>query len=457
MPRKKISPPPKEELQNLYAKEGTSISSLARHYGTTNPTVRNWLISYDIPRKDHKQASTEANNRHRNSVKPSKETLQKLYLTENQFDLSRMFCVTQSTLRQWLIDYEIEINHSDACKRGKDRQHADIRFSKEQIIQAYDRTKPMIFLANELGISISYLKTLFKEYDIIAEKPWRSQAEIDLYEYLIKTYPNLKFEHSNKTIIFPLELDIVCHEKKIAIEYCGLYWHSENSGEKSRNYHTKKYRMCKEKGYKLITIFETDPENKVKKLLSTYFNSNTRIFARKTTVKEISSKENSDFNKMHHMHDNAGSSYRYGLFYENELVMTISFTKSRYNKKYEYECSRMTSHSEYTIVGGASKLFKYFIEKVCPLSIVTYSDLRFGEGNVYVNCGFVRMKDSGENYWYFKPNENILYSRVKFQKHKLKSLLENYDDTLTEWDNMLMNGWDRIWDCGNAVYVWEKK
>ena len=62
---KKIDMPPKEELLELYTKDGCTISSLAKHYSTSNPTIRNWLIIYEIERKSHKQASTEANNRHR--------------------------------------------------------------------------------------------------------------------------------------------------------------------------------------------------------------------------------------------------------------------------------------------------------------------------------------------------------------------------------------------------------
>jgi DNA modification methylase len=35
---------------------------------------------------------------------------------------------------------------------------------------------------------------------------------------------------------------------------------------------------------------------------------------------------------------------------------------------------------------------------------------------------------------------------------KIEDLLKKYDPSLTEYENMLANKWDRIWDCGNAVY-----
>ena len=56
------------------------------------------------------------------------------------------------------------------------------------------------------------------------------------------------------------------------------------------------------------------------------------------------------------------------------------------------------------------------------------------------------------NYWYFKGNVLQLESRVKYQKHKLKSLLEFFDESKTEVENMKANGYNRIFDCGNLVY-----
>jgi transposase len=451
---KKITIPPKEEILELYSKEGCTISSLSKHYSTSNPTVRSWLVKYGIERKTHKQASTEANNRHRKTVKPSVNTLIELYSDNSQFELAKLFEVTQSTVNEWLEEYNIKNTHSEMCIKGKNKQHSEIRYTKKEVENAYDRTKPLLYTAKKLNISTSYLKTLFKKYNIEAEKPWRSNAEINLYEYLTKEYPHLKFDHSNKDLIYPYELDIVCHDSKIAIEYCGLYWHSEVSGKKEKFYHKRKYDMCKSLGYKLITIFESDNLDKIKFLFKTIFKNKKRIYARNTIVKEITSSEASSFNNSHHLHDSVGGKYHFGLFYDDLLVMCVSFSKTRFNKKYEYECARMTSHSDYSVVGGASKMFSYFVKEKQPKSIITYADLRFGDGNVYTHCNFERLKDSDPNYWYHNRN-GILYSRVKFQKHKLKSQLDVFYPEFTEFENMKMNGWDRIWDCGNAVYIWK--
>ena len=42
---------------------------------------------------------------------------------------------------------------------------------------------------------------------------------------------------------------------------------------------------------------------------------------------------------------------------------------------------------------------------------------------------------------------------MKFQKHKLAGLLKNYDANKTEVQNMKEHGYNRVYDCGNRIYV----
>lgn len=459
MSRQKVTPPPKEEVAELYAKEGTTISSLARKYGTTQPTVRSWLISYDIARKDHKQASTEANNRHRNSIIPTKKELELLYAENSIKDLERYYGVGQETIYKWMEFHSIEPRLlNESCKIVKTKKFQEIQFTKEFLEEQYDRTKPLTELADKLNVSRSHILKLFSIHGIEKAKmepAYRSKAEIELFDFLSSEFPEDKWEHTNRDIIAPYELDIVNHTKKIAIEYCGLYWHSEGAFGRNSSYHRSKFLSCKEAGYKLITVFESDDMIKVRKFLLKILGKTEKIHARKTQLKELSSAEANEFHSKHHLHGSIGGKFHYGLFYNDELVMACSFGMNRFSKNQEYECNRMTS-SDYTVVGGASKLFSHFIKTEKPASIVTFADLRFGEGKTYLNCGFVEAEQTAPNYWYFKKNTNKLFSRVKFQKHKLIDRLENFDPHKTEYENMLDNKWDRIWDCGNAKYIWRK-
>lgn len=57
---------------------------------------------------------------------------------------------------------------------------------------------------------------------------------------------------------------------------------------------------------------------------------------------------------------------------------------------------------------------------------------------------------------YYRKGYQLLESRIKYQKHKLLKLLKAFSPSLTEWENMKNNGYDRIWDCGNDVWIWNK-
>jgi transposase len=451
--------PPKEELQLLYQKEGATISSVARHYQTSNPTVRNWLNHYSIPRKSHKQASTEANNRHRSKNKPNREILLELYDNSNIKELEKYFRVGQQTIYGWLNEYDIPIrNLSESCLIGKQKQHADIQFDKNFLDEKYDRTKPISVLAENLGVSRNHIRNQLDMHgiDIVPVEPrYRSKAEISLADFLIKQFPHDEWEVATKTLISPYEIDIVNHTKKLAIEYCGLYWHCEGSSGKDKNYHKQKFDMCHDVGYELITVFDTDDLEKIKSLLLKKLGKTKRVGARKTTFKFVDSRTARDFHDEHHIHSFVGAKHHFGLYTdENDLLMVASFGKNRFGKDHEYECIRISSHSNITVVGGVSKLIKNFIRFCNPKSIVTFADLRFGRGNVYSKCGFNFVKNTPPNYWYSYKYTSPLYSRVKFQKHKLGNILENFDPSLTEYENMFNNGWDRIWDCGNAKFEW---
>jgi len=67
--------------------------------------------------------------------------------------------------------------------------------------------------------------------------------------------------------------------------------------------------------------------------------------------------------------------------------------------------------------------------------------------------GFEFIEDSTPNYFWFKVNENILYSRIKFQKHKLENMLKNFNKDISATENMYNNGYRKIYDCGNKVYI----
>jgi len=281
-----------------------------------------------------------------------------------------------------------------------------------------------------------------------------SKAEQEVLEFCKKLYSNI--ESNNRTILNGKEIDIYIPEIKLGIEYNGLYWHSELMGV-NKNYHQNKTLLAKSKGIHLIQIFEDEWLNKqdiVKSiLLNKMGKSPNKIFARKCIIKEIENKIAKQFLFDNHLQGEINGNH-IGLYFKSELVSLITMGKSRFNKNYDYEILRFCNKLNTSITGGLSKLLSNFKKLNPNSSIITYADARFGTGSGYLNCGFEYKKLNNPNYFYMN-HYNVRESRIGYQKHKLKDKLQTFDSTLTEWQNMQLNGFDRIWDCGNYTYEYQ--
>jgi hypothetical protein len=249
------------------------------------------------------------------------------------------------------------------------------------------------------------------------------------------------------------ELDIFLPKLKLAIEYNGIYWHSESKLQ-NKMYHLKKTEQCAIRGIQLIHIYDYQWHQKqeiIKSMLLSKLNKSNKIFARKCKIKQIKSNIKKDFLNSTHLQGNCNSSINLGLYHQSELVAVATFGKSRYDKKYEYELLRYSTKLNTTIVGGFSKLLKYFINEYSPKNILTYCDRNVSIGNLYIQTNFQLIDVLKPSYFYF--NGVNVFSRELFQKHKLKNKLPIFNESLTEYENMQINGYDRVWDAGNYKFV----
>ena len=340
-----------------------------------------------------------------------------------------------------------------ASRIGIDQSILDILDDKEKFkttICGKTRAEALV----ELKIHYHTLYLYAKKYDVrhLFAKTLISQFESEVLDY-IKTLTTEEVISSDKSILEKQELDIFIPTLNIAIECCGIYWHAELSSNRKKNYHYNKFNECNKKGIKLITIFDNDwKENPeiIKARLKNAIQTSTPIYARKCVVKQIEKAEANGFIKKYHLQGTITSDYQFGLYFDNVLMSVMTFGKSRYNKKYQFELLRFCSSQR--VIGGASKLFKGFIKTVNPTSVVTYSDNCWGAGSVYEKLGFVFIKETiGYNYTTY----NNKLSRIQFQKHKIKQSVEN-GESKTEWEIMQELGYDRIWDCGQKTWSYQK-
>ncbi len=294
-------------------------------------------------------------------------------------------------------------------------------------------------------------------------KPSQHRTQLKIYEWILSL--NINAKNDDRKILSGKELDILLPNNNLAIEYDGLMFHSFGKSNHSMfnnhliensNKHVIKTDECKKQGIQLLHIFENEwlnKENIWKSVIKSKLGLNERIFARKCAIRKIDNVIKTEFLNNNHLQGNCSSSINIGLYYDNELVSVMTFGKSRYNKNYEYELIRFCNKLNLNVIGGASKLLSYFIKNYTPKSLISYANRRWSDGNMYNKLGFNLINTSEPNYFYFLPTEYILHSRLKFQKHKLSQIFHNYDETLTETENMYNNDYRKIYDCGNYVFI----
>ena len=242
-----------------------------------------------------------------------------------------------------------------------------------------------------------------------------SKGEKEVVEFCKIYYPDLI--ENDRTQISPLELDIYIPELKLAIEYNGLFWHSEEN--KSKNYHYNKYLLCKEKGIQLIQIFEDEWENKqeiIKNLLLNKFGKLlNEINIEDCIIKEIDSYEAQYFLLNNSVNKSSSSDINISLQYNNEIVSLLSIIKTDYDK---YFINIFCNKINYNVVNSFNLLFNYFKDKYSPSNIILKLNSRY-ENDIYDN------------------NINFEY------KYRINPCVYNYNNNYP------------IWDCGKELYFYE--
>jgi hypothetical protein len=277
----------------------------------------------------------------------------------------------------------------------------------------------------------------------------RSQFEIEINKHIESL--GIKTVFSDRNIISPKELDIVIPDKNIAIEANGLYWHSQN--ERDNDYdkrrHINKTTDCLKNGYKLIHIFSDEWRDKkeiCKSMISNRLGvTPRRVFARKCNIRELTKQEEKEFFKRSHISGFVPSRKCFALIYDDTIISAISLRAPR-QKKYEgmLEIARFASLTDYSVVGGLSKLIKFsstYTKDNGHTGLLTYADRRFGEGSGYLSAGFSLVGNTGIDYWYTDGQIRIDRFSIKTNKQKTEKQ--------QAYDNRLM----KVHGCGSNIYL----
>jgi len=320
-------------------------------------------------------------------------------------------------------------------------------------------------LCNVVGHTYEINRTLFRYRNGVNVNPCTkcnpvddsvSIQEKELQDFVLTLVDEIKC--NDRETIKPKELDILIHEYNLAIEFNGLFWHSEKFIPS--DYHINKTMDCESLGIDLIHVFEDEWVNNkdiVKSIIQNRLGLSTNtIYARKTVIKEISGKDYKNFCNNNHIQGHVNASVKLGLYCSDVLVSVMSFGGLRrslgsHSKKGSFEMLRFCNKLNTNIVGGASKLFKYFIKTYNPNEIISFSDNRYFNGGLYEQLGFRYEKKTTPNYYYI-TDKLKRENRFKYRKDVLVKC--GYDSNKTERQIMVDRGINRIYDCGNKKWVW---
>lgn len=284
-----------------------------------------------------------------------------------------------------------------------------------------------------------------------------SRPEIEIYEYLCNFISKEDIIRRDKSVLGNLELDIYIPKLKIAIEYNGLRWHSEEFN-KDKNYHLNKLLRCNEKGIKLIQIFEDEWIEKKEIVLKKIrhilgFNKGEKVYGRKCNIMEIEKRTAYDFLEKNHIQGSVDSSVAFGAIYNNTLVGVMLFTEESEGK---WNLTRFASDNDKRCIGVAGRLFKSFLNAYNPKYVKSFADRRWtlsDKKNIYVMLGFKLAEVLKPDYRYVngqKREHKFGYRKARLNK-KYGLPLE-----LTERQMTLKLGIYRIYDCGLFKYEWYK-
>lgn len=303
----------------------------------------------------------------------------------------------------------------------------DDKTALESLISSLEH-KTSSALGAALGVPYGQALHLLEKHNLMSMidlKDYSSQSERELVEFIGKDLCLTR----DRTAISPYEIDIYVPSKKIGIEFNGSYWHS--SIYKDKNYHFNKSKIAEKNGIRLIHIYEYEWINpaqrkKIELMLNIALGRvNNKIYARQCDIRKISNQEAKSLNEQVHLQGHRNAQVTYGLFYKNELVQLMSFSKTKYNRNLKddnsWEIIRGCPGSNNIVVGGVSKLFTHFIRDYSPTKVFSYCDFNKFDGKSYEALGMKFIGYTGPDMKWLLQDDRVV-NRSPSKHSKLKSI-----------------------------------
>lgn len=491
-----------DELRQLYCIDKLMCSEIAKILGNVTYTAVNLALQecqITRPVEDSRYSKEQYNLKrfgvlyptqlpHRREISRSTPTealiarvptllnaalLAEMLVDNTLLDVSKQLGVSDHTVAKYCdmhgIQYQTKTERETELKNGSYQKYLELALLPDIRGYAHEIVPPLDWAGVNTKINIrcqthGLFHPTFNNYRLfnvgcIKCQGGTSKPEKELFEYVKSLYPTAV--PNDRVVLNRKELDVLCYDKKVAFELNGVYWHSSNVPHDKHNAtrHLQKTDGCNTAGLKLFHIWDAewiDTTNnlKWKSVIANSLGHSDKIFGRHTTITTVGKRVADKFFDKNHLQGKCvGNTVNVALLHNGEMVSVMSFGRSRYDKSMQWELLRSCTILHHTVVGGMSKMFKYFVQEYHPTSVVSYANRRWSNGNVYTKMGFSYCGTTAPNYWYTKDCITM-ESRLKYQKHKLRVLFPDCPITMTEEEIMFANKYLKIYDSGQLKFVW---
>jgi hypothetical protein len=275
-----------------------------------------------------------------------------------------------------------------------------------------------------------------------------SIAEQQIFDFVSSLLPpETKYMRNSRQIIKPYEIDIFVPEKKVGIEHHGLMWHSKKFNNDNK-LHYKKFQLAQELGIKLFQFYEDEWEYKqdiCKSIIANSLNCTTEFIGARDLVL-CADIDIDDFFSQNHLQGSsqrAGLKKSFALTDKDGLIYSAMLLHNSFGKSGVIEIVRFASRKNVVISGAFSRLLKYAILWAKANSyarIITHSDNRLSQGNLYKLNGFSLQNASGPSYDYTDCN-------VRYPRYPFRTTLSQTERQITEGFGLykLYNAGTRTW------------
>lgn len=420
-----------------FQSEPDCIARIAAHLQCGTASVRNQLARHGLAIDRRSLANAK-----RAIPLPSREELIDLYTKDNLtlVEIAARYCTSNVTVKKWFEEYHIPLlSHRQTIAQKV------IPKIRQTNIKRYGNP---FFFATAQGQQ-AVRQTFLKKYGV----PFHPIGSTSLSELEILAFCNSLVPGFQKAHVHGIELDGYHPELQLAFEYCGLFWHSET--KKGKSLHQRKYRICQAQGIRLITIFEDEwmlRRSQVEGFLRAILRrTEYRLTARTLRVVRVSGRDSTtiEFLNDHHLQGSPNirqTICHYRLEDEYGTPYAVMSFSRHHRTNTDIVLSRYCVKMNYMIVGGAAKLFAT-AKKDFDRSILSWSDNRWSDGALYRKLGFDLRRELPKDYSYVSRQRRI--AKQQMTKKKMKALAHE-----TEYECAQRLGYDRIWDCGKKLWVW---